>query len=82
MVIVTREGKSFLLNAALDEWQSLPLTGSPLEIRWMPDSSGFLYRTLGELHYFNLKTEQSRLLYTSDLFGDYTNLNAVWINVE
>jgi hypothetical protein len=82
IVLITRTEESFLLNAALVERQPLALAESPLEIRWLPDSSGFLYRTLGELLYYDLTGGLSHLLFTSDIFGDYTNINAVWINTE
>jgi WD40 repeat protein len=78
-ILVTRSGSVFLLDAALESEQTLTLDGNPLEILWLPDSSGFLYRTLGELYYHNLASGENLLLLTSDLFGDYTNLNAVWI---
>jgi hypothetical protein len=82
IVLITRRDESFLLNMVFEEQQPLKLDGSPLEILWEPDASGFLYRTLGQLHTYDLANEQSHLLFTSDLFGDYTNLNAVWINTE
>ncbi len=82
ILLVTRQGEGFLLNSPMDEQQSLSLTGNPIEICWLPDSSGFLYRTLGQLHYYSRETGESHLLFTSDLFGDYTNLNAVWIKTE
>ena len=79
-LLITRTNAVVFLNADLDVRQSLVLNGIPLEIRWLPDSSGFLYRTLGELHYYHLDTEESFLLMEADLFGDYRNLNAVWLN--
>jgi hypothetical protein len=81
-VLITRTNAVFLLNAVLEERQLLTLNRAPLEIRWLPDSSGFLYRTPGELFYYDLTSEKSHLLLTSDLFGDYRNLNAVWINIK
>jgi len=81
-ILVTRNGKFYLLNADLTDRQSPDLNGTPLEILWLPDSSGFLYRTRGELHYYDLKSKESLLLIASDLFSDYTNMNAGWINID
>jgi len=81
-ILVNRSGSAFLLNAGLEKEQTLILESDPLEIRWLPDSSGFLYRTLGALHYYDLSTGENLPLVVSDLFGDYTNLNAVWINTD
>jgi len=81
-ILVTRHGKSYLLDADLTDRQSLALNGSLLEILWLPDSSGFLYRIQGKLYYYDLQSKRSLLLVNSDLFGDYTNMNAVWINID
>lgn len=81
-VLVTRTDKVFLINPHVQERQSLSLESPPLEIRWLPDSSGFLYRTQGKLYLYELANGQSRFLLTSDLFSDYANLNAVWIRLE
>jgi hypothetical protein len=65
------------------QWQAeLHLEGTPLEIRWLPDSSGFLYRPRGELHYYDLSEARSYLLLKSDIFSDYTNINAIWISFD
>ena len=79
-VLVTRTDFILLLNSNLEIHQPLSLSGTPLEIRWLPDSSGFLYRTRGALYCYNLTSDEDRLLLTSNFFSDYTNLNAVWIN--
>jgi len=82
IIMVTRPGETTLLNAALRKQQSLTLEGTPLEIRWLPDSSGFLYRTANRLYHYDLASETSHLLITSDFFGDYRNLNAVWLQLD
>lgn len=65
------------------QWQAeLHLEGIPLEIRWLPDSSGFLYRPRGELYYYDLAEARSYLLLKSDIFSDYTNINAIWMNFD
>lgn len=81
-VLVTRTDECFLLDSSLENSQPLVLAGVPLEVRWLPNSSGFLYRTLGKLYQYDLITGNSLLWLESDLFGDYTHLNAVWINLE
>jgi hypothetical protein len=81
-ILVTRAGETFLLNMTTLERQPLILEGPPLEIRWLPDLSGFLYRTGGNLYIYNLAKEDNRLLISSEIFGDYTNINAVWINLD
>ena len=81
-VLVTRTDEVFLIDLQEQERHSLSLESPPLEIRWMPDSSGFLYRTQGKLYLYELANGQSHLLLTSDLFSDYANLNAVWIRLE
>ncbi len=78
-VLVTRTDSVSLLDDSLEMSRSLTLNGIPLEIRWLPDSSGFIYRTRGELHHYDLSSEKDRILLASDLFSDYTNLNAVWV---
>ncbi len=80
--LVTRNEQVFLMDGDLKERQPLPLDGSPLEIRWLPDSSGFLYRTGGKLYHYDLHSKASQLLVASDLFNDYSNTNAVWISVD
>jgi hypothetical protein len=65
------------------QWQAeLHLEGTPLEIRWLPDSSGFLYRSRGELYYYDLAEARSYFLLKSDIFSDYTNINAIWISFD
>lgn len=82
MVMINRSEQSFILDADLQVQSELPLEETPLEIRWHPDSNGFLYRTHGRLFFYNLTTESSHLLIESDLFSDYTNINAVWVNLD
>jgi len=79
-VLVTRTDSVSLLDDSLVMSRSLTLDGVPLEIRWLPDSSGFIYRTQGELHHYDLSSEEDKLLLVSDLYSDYTNMNAVWMN--
>ena len=81
-IIVDREKNIFLYDPTLANRQPLELTGEPLEFIWLPDSSGFLYRTYGMVYYYDLLTRSSQLLLESDLFTDYRNLNATWINLE
>jgi hypothetical protein len=81
-VMNNRSDQSFLLDADLQIQSELLFEESPLEFLWLPDSSGFLYRTHGKLFYFDLLHEDSLLLIESDLFSDYINLNAVWVNLE
>ena len=79
IVIVTRSNEAFLYDPTLKNFQSLALAGEPLEILWLPDASGFLYRTYGTVYHYNLLTQRSQILLESDLFTDYRNLNAAWI---
>ena len=82
IIILTRENKIFLYDTSLENRQPLELTGEPLEFLWLPDSTGFLYRTYGMVYYYNLLTRSSQFLLESDLFTDYRNLNAAWMNLE
>ncbi len=79
-VRVERSGQTSLLDSSLADPQPIELQGAALEVRWLPDGTGFLYRTLGKLFLFDLETNESALLLESDLLGDYANLNAVWID--
>lgn len=81
-VLINRSEQSFLLDADLIIQYELPFEEMPLEIRWLPDSSGFIYRTHGSLYYYDLTSQTIELLLESDLFSDYTNINAVWINLD
>lgn len=78
-VLVERSGQTTLLDSALANPQPITLESAPLEIRWLPDSGRFLYRTLGKLYLYDPVSDQSMLLLESDLLGDYANINAVWI---
>ncbi|MBW6465802.1 MAG: hypothetical protein K0B06_04800 [Brevefilum sp.] len=71
-----------LLDGELNWQGELHLEGTPLEIRWLPDSSGFLYRPRGELLYYDLASAESYLLHKSDIFSDYTNINAIWVDFD
>lgn len=81
-VMINRSDQIFLLDSDLQIQAELSLKETPLEILWLPDSSGFLYRTHGRLFLFDLIDETNNLLIESDLFSDYTNLNAVWVTRE
>ena len=80
-VLVNRSGQTTLLDSSLGNPQPIELEGAALEVRWLPDSSAFLYRTLGQLYLYDLSEESSTLLLESDLFGDYANINAAWITL-
>ena len=82
VIILTRENETFLYDASLENRQPLELTGEPLEFLWLPDSTGFLYRTYGMVYYYNLLTRSSQFLLESDFLTDYRNLNATWINLD
>lgn len=82
IVLISRSALSYLLDAEMQPQYQLELEAEPLEIRWLPDSSGFLYRTRGRLHHYDLNSKTSRSLFQSDLFTDYMNINAVWINLD
>ena len=79
IISVVRTGEIKLLDSSLKTEKSLTLAEPPLEIRWRPDSSGFLYRGRGKIYWYDLSTESSDLLIESDLFNDYTNMNGIWI---
>jgi hypothetical protein len=81
-VLVTDSFQTYLVDAGLEDFQRLELDGTPYEIRWLPDGSGFLYRSSNQLLYYNLGSQTSQLIMTSDLFADYRNLNAIWVNID
>jgi hypothetical protein len=81
-VLVTRTEAVYLLDSSLATQDALSLEAAPLEVRWLPNSSGFLYRTQGRLYHFDLAQGISRELLISDTLNDYTNLNAVWIDLN
>lgn len=81
-VMINRVAQIFLLDTDLQCINELVLEEAPLEILWHPDASGFLYRSHGRLYDYDLLNQTSHLLIKSDLFTDYTNLNAVWINLD
>ena len=82
IMVVDRNGQSFLLDSKLSFQTMLHLEGTPMEIRWLPDASAFLYRPRGQLLYYDLDQAESRLLLESDIFSDYININAVWVNLN
>ena len=81
-VMINRSDLSYLLDADLNIKYELSLKETPVEIRWLPDSSGFLYRTHGRLFYYDTISQTGHFLLESDLFSDYMNINAVWINLD
>jgi hypothetical protein len=82
IISVSQNEQIGLLDSEM-QWQAeLHLEGTPLEIVWLPDSSGFLYRPRGELFYYDLTEAKSCLLLKSDIFSDYTNINAIWVNFD
>jgi hypothetical protein len=82
IVLTTNDNQTSLLNGALDIVQNITLEEAPLEIFWLPDSSGFLYRTANSLYLYQIESQSNTFLLESDLFGDYRNLNAAWIHLE
>jgi len=80
MVLVDRLEHSALLDGQMQLKDELALEGAPLEIRWLPDSSGFLYRTFGKLYFYDLISKAGYLVLESDLFSDYPNINGVWVD--
>ncbi len=81
-ILVTRDEESYQINLNTLARESLILQGNPLEIRWLPDASGFLYRTTGKLYIYDIVSGESSLLLDSQSLGDYTNINAVWIKIN
>jgi hypothetical protein len=79
---VERSGQTTRLDSDLSNPQPIALEGAALEVRWLPDSTSFLYRTLGQLFLYDLAEEGSTLILESDLLGDYANINAVWIDIS
>lgn len=81
-VLITKEKDNHLLTSDLQQKSSIQLQGEPLEILWLPDSSGFLYRTARELIHYDITGRTNNFILSSDLFGDYRNLNAVWVTLD
>ena len=79
---LNQDSTAILLDGSLNEVGAIILESEPLEIRWLPDSSGFLYRTPLSLYFYQIETQTSAFLLDSDLFSDYRNLNAVWIRFD
>ena len=82
LVILFADQTAVLLTDSLVEIESLRLQKTPNEIHWLPDSSGFLYRAIDQLHYHNLTSQADLFLVSSDFFFDYRNLNAVWVHIK
>ena len=82
ILLMTRDQNISLWDANLSNSEKIRIAGNPQEFLWLPDSSGFLYRTAGKLYFYDLQTESSTLLITSEFLGDYRNLNAAWIKQE
>lgn len=80
--VLLREKGVKLCEDGLENCKGTSLEAMPSEFLWLPDSSGFLYRTPTSLYHFNLVNETSQFLISSDLFGDYRNLNATWISID
>lgn len=80
VIYANKDGGTFFLNQISLERQPFLLEGTPLEIRWLPDGTAFLYRLSGELYLYNFDQMQSTLILTSPQLSDYTNINAVWID--
>jgi len=78
-LVITKDGDVILYQETLERFITIDLEGNPSEILWMPDGAGFLYRTSTRLFYYDLQKGSSQFLISSDLFGDYRNLNATWI---
>ena len=78
-LVVTRNQDILLLDGELFEKPKPVLVGEPLEVMWLPDSSGFLYRLIDRVYHYDLESQANHLLLTSDFLLDYRNLNAVWI---
>ncbi|QRN83375.1 hypothetical protein JR338_01055 [Chloroflexota bacterium] len=78
-VRVNRSGQTALLDSSFTNPQPIKLEGAALEVRWLPNSPAFLYRTLGKLYLYDLAEGSSTLVLESDLLGDYANTNAAWI---
>jgi len=81
-VLVNRSGQTTLLDSSLGNPQPIELESAALEVRWLSDSSAFLYRTLGKLYLYDLAEGSSTLLFESGLLGDYANTNAAWVNIS
>jgi hypothetical protein len=82
-VIITYDGdQTILYNSNLENPQQLQLEESPMQILWLPDSSGFLYRASNHLYYYQLASQTHQILYSSEFFRDYRNLNAIWIRQD
>jgi hypothetical protein len=81
-VLATQDEAVLLLNRKTLEREPLELEGRPLEIRWVPDGTGFLYRITGKLLIYDLESGESSLLLNAQSLGDYTNINAVWVKVD
>jgi len=80
IIVINRHYQASLCEPGLEECYKVALDDEPLEILWLPDSSGFLYRASSKLFHYDLASNTKNILLSSDLFSDYRNLNAVWVN--
>lgn len=78
-LVIDQVGEAFLTTTKLLTKKPITLEELPAQMLWLPDSSGFLYRAHTRLFFYDLMTETSQLLISSEFFGDYRNLNTVWI---
>ncbi len=81
-VMVNHQSKSFLLDDNFQIITELNLQDTPLEILWLGNAVGFIYRSLGQVYFYNLPNQTNNLLFESDIYSDYTNLNVILIDDE
>lgn len=80
ILLTTRNQESNLIDPTLTKETQLSLMGEVLQVLWLPDSSGFLYRSADHIYLYQIANHSSHLLFTASFFRDYRNLNAVWIS--
>jgi len=80
IIVINRQYQASSCEPGLEECYKLALDAETLEILWLPDSSGFLYRASSKLFHYDFVSNTKNILLSSDLFSDYRNLNAVWVN--
>ena len=79
ILLTTRSQKTYLLDPTFTKETQLSLMGEALQVLWLPDSSGFLYRSSDHIYLYYIAEQANHLLFTASFFRDYRNLNAVWI---
>jgi len=79
ILLTTRSQKTYLLDPTFTDEIQLSLMGEALQVLWLPDSSGFLYRSSDHIYLYYIAEQANHLLFTASFFRDYRNLNAVWI---